>query len=209
MTDLPPPASNARTLAAYEAAAELYARARYATPDGLLRFMDDLAAALAPGASVLEIGTATGHDADLLEARGLRVHRTDATNAFVTALRARGLEADVLNVISDELGGPWDAIYANAVFLHLSADELASVLARTATAVAPGGLLAFTVKEGDGAAWSSHKLERPRHFTYWREGPLRELIATSPWELVGLERETGRKDDWLQCLCRAGSSGAL
>jgi len=95
------------------------------------------------------------------------------------------------------------AAEANAVFLHLTPEELAGVLARTATAVAPGGLLAFTVKEGDGAAWSSHKLGRPRHFTYWREDPLRALIADSPWELESLERETGRKDEWLQCLCRA------
>ncbi len=210
MTDTPRPSeTNALTLAAYEAGAELYARAQYATPpDGLLRFIDSFAGRLGADASVLEIGSATGQDAELLEQRGLRVHRSDATEAFVRSLRARGHEADLLNVITDDLGGPWDAIYANAVFLHLSAGELASVLARTAAAVLPGGLLAFTLKEGDGAGWSSHKLERPRHFTYWREGPLRELVNASPWELEALERETGRKDSWLQCLCRAPACAA-
>jgi len=206
-----PPRSetNARTLAAYEASAELYMRAQYATPpQGLLRFMDTIADRLAAGASMLEIGSATGQDAELLEQRGLLVRRSDAAEAFVRSLRAQGFEADLLNVISDELGGPWDGIYANAVFLHLTAEELGAVLARTAAVVVPGGLLAFTLKEGDGAAWSSHKLERPRHFTYWREEPLRELIAGSPWELEVLEHETGRKDDWLQCLCRAGGRHA-
>ncbi len=73
---------------------------------------------------MLEIGSATGRDAAVLEARGLKVRRTDATPAFVDRLRADGVAADVLNVITDELGGPWDAIYAGAVFLHLNVLEL-------------------------------------------------------------------------------------
>ena len=204
MSDPDPRETNARTLAAYEAAAERYARAQFPTPpEGVIGFIDSVAARLPAGAAVLEIGSATGQDAELLEQRGLRVRRSDATLAFVRSLRARGLQAEHLNVLTGELGGPWEAVYANAVFLHLSGQELARVLARTAAAVIPGGLLAFTLKEGDGTAWSSHKLGLPRHFTYWREEPLRALIAASPWKLEHLGRETGRKDDWLQCICRA------
>ncbi len=196
--------NNARTLATYEAAADVYAAAQNASPpQGVLDFIDRFAAELRPGAGVLEIGSATGQDADLLEQRGLCVQRSDATSAFVTALRARGHRVELVNVITDELAGPWDAIYANAVFLHLSAAELAAVLSRTAAAVLPGGLLAFTLKEGDGEGWSSHKLSRPRHFTYWRALPLRRLLDASPWELISLSHEAGRKDDWLQCICRA------
>ncbi len=193
--------SNARTLDSYEAAAALYAAAYVSAPERLLEWMDRLAERLGEGARVLEIGSATGRDAEHLERRGLRVRRTDATEAFVSELRSRGLDAERLNVLTDDLRGPWDCIYANAVFLHLSPEQLERVLARTAAAVSPGGVLAFTVKEGDGAAWSSHKLGRPRHFTYWREGPLRELIRASPWELESLELQTGHRDDWIQCVC--------
>ncbi len=204
MSEPDPPGNNARTLAAYEAAADAYAGAQYASPpQGVLDFIDRLAVKLSAGASVLEIGSATGQDADLLERRALHVQRSDATAAFVNGLRARGHPAELLNVLTGELAGPWDAIYANAVFLHLSVAELTAVLTRTAGAVVDGGLLAFTLKEGDGEGWSRHKLGLPRHFTYWREQPLRELLDASPWEPISLEHETGRKDDWLQCICRS------
>ncbi len=88
-----------------------------------------------------------------------------------------------------------------AVFLHISEAELAKVLARTATAAWPGGLLAFTLKEGDGSHWTTAKLDRPRHFTDWREPELRLMIEASPWEVVAVEHATGPAETWLHCLC--------
>ncbi len=195
--------TNAVTLASYEAAADRYAAHQPAVaPVELLAFLAAMAGLLPAGGRVLEIGSATGHDAALLEARGLSVHRTDATGAFVEQLRSRGLEAEILNVITDELGGPWDGVYANAVLLHLDAGELACVLARTAGAVVSGGILGFTVKEGDGARWSMAKLDLPRHFIYWRPASLRAMVDASPWDLIALDRVAGACDDWLYCLCR-------
>lgn len=198
--------TNAATLASYQAAADLYARTEPApTPAELLAFLGVLVTLVPTGGSVLEIGSATGRDATILEARGLRVSRTDATQAFVDRLRAQGLTAAVLNVITDELGGPWDAIYANAVFLHLNLTELSHVLVKTAAAVVPGGALAFTLKEGDGAAWTTVKLDQPRYFTYWREEGLRSLIDGTPWEVVSIDRVVGSSDEWLFCICRTAA----
>ena len=196
----PPARTIARTLAAYERAADVYARDFRPPPPDYLDFLDDFVDWVGPDAEVLEIGSGTGHDADLLEAEGLQVWRSDAAPAFVRAMRARGLPARTLNVLSDELDGPWDGIYANAVLLHLSPDELAAALERMAAAVAPGGALAFTLQEGDGASWDT-RLGPPRHFTYWREEPLLELIAASPWDLVSVERASGGGGEWLRCLC--------
>jgi SAM-dependent methyltransferase len=154
---------NVTTLASYEAAADLYVAHQPPTaPAALLTFLDAIAELLPNGGRVLEIGSATGQDAALLEARGLRVRRTDATGGFVKRLRSLGVEAEILNVVTDELGGPWEGIFANAVFLHLNVCELAGVLAKTARSVTPGGILGFTVKEGDGAGWSTAKLNLPR-----------------------------------------------
>ncbi len=190
----------ARTLAAYERAADVYARDyRPPSPD-YVDFLEDFVDWVGPEAGVLEIGSGTGHDADLLEARGVEVHRSDAAPAFVRAMRARGFHASTIDVLSDDLGGPWDGIYANAVLLHLSPDDLRVALARMAAAVAPGGGLAFTLVEGDGEAWDS-RLGAPRHFTYWREAPLLEAIAASPWDLVSVERAGGGRETWLRCLC--------
>ena len=194
---------NARTLLSYEEAADAYSRAQPSeTPETLLSFLDDFARLVPGDGAVLEIGSATGTDADLLEARGLQVQRTDAVDAFVNRLRDRGKSALELNVLHDDLGGPWAGIYANAVFLHLDVEDLKGVLVKAAAAAEEGGILGFSLKEGEGAAWTTEKLGHPRHFTYWREPALRALIGTSPWELIALKSVVTPTNTWLQCLCR-------
>jgi predicted TPR repeat methyltransferase len=198
-----PQSPNSVTLATYEAAAARYAEHVPAVPSApMSRFIEDVVELLPAAAAVLEVGSATGRDADLLEAKGLRVTRTDATEAFVTRLQARGLPARRLNVLTDDLGGPWDLLYASAVFLHFSAAELTGVLAKAAGAVVPGGVLAFTVKQGDGEGWTTAKLDRPRHFTYWRAPALRSLFESSAWEVHSLALVPGTPEDWLYVICR-------
>jgi len=195
--------TNARTIAAYEAGADAYRQAEAAhDPPALSAFLRAFATQMQPGTEVLEFGSATGRDAAALEEHGVCVHRTDATTAFVSRLRAQGFSAEVLNVLTDELGGPWRAMYAGAVFLHFDEAEFSHVLARTAAATVPGGLLAFTLKEGDGAHWTTAKLGRPRHFTYWREPSVRALIGRSRWEVTAIQHAPGHREAWLECLCR-------
>ena len=95
--------------------------------------------------------------------------------------RERGLDPVEIDVLTDDLGGPWAAVVASAVLLHLTPGELAGVLDRLLAAVEPGGLLAATLKEGDGFGWSDHKLGLPRYFTYWRADPLRALLEQHGW----------------------------
>lgn len=177
------PNRNARTLAAYEQHAELYREQTQAL--GGDRWLD-LLAAQAPSGTILEIGSAYGRDADALEGLGRSVHRTDATHAFVAMQRAEGHAADVLDVLADDITGPYAGVLANAVFLHFQRDELRRVLAKVRGALVAGGLLAFSVKVGDGAEWSSDKLGVPRFFQYWRPEPLRELVEACGFDVVEL-----------------------
>jgi 2-polyprenyl-3-methyl-5-hydroxy-6-metoxy-1,4-benzoquinol methylase len=198
------PDDNALTLQTYEVAADEYARRNRETGawSEVVQLIDESAALLPKGATVLEIGSGAGTEADVLSSRGLRVQRTDATLAFVEIVRATGHDAQHLNVVTDDLGGPWDCVFANAVFLHLSREQFRVVLVKTSLSVRLNGLLVFTLKEGDGDEWSSRRFNLPRHFTYWREESLRPYIAESPWELVSLRRVESELDDWLFCICR-------
>ena len=140
---------------------------------------------------MLELGSGTGRDALLLEARGLVVERTDATRAFVDMLRRGGHDARVVNALTDDLGGPYAGVLANAVFLHFDDRELRLVLRRVRASLAADGVVAFTVKEGDGAGWSTDKLGAPRHFTYWQPDPLCRLLEDEGWLCELLTRHTG------------------
>ena len=195
-----------KTIAAYEQAADAYVAGSPAgVAESVAVLLDDLAARV-PGGEVLELGSGPGREAQYLEARGLRVHRTDATPAFVERLRQAGHQARIVDVRRDDLGGPFDAVLANAVLLHLDRDDLGAALRACHAATRPDGLLALTLKEGDGEAWSDAKLGIPRWFVYWREAPLRQALTNAGWTVVRLDHVQGRREPWLHALCRRASS---
>lgn len=191
------------TLAAYEQGIEEYLRQSNATPPtAYADFRHQILSLLPAGARMLELGTGPGHDALFFESYGVRVKRTDGAQGFVERLRASGHQAELLELTTSEFGGPFDIVFANAVLLHLTAIELGAVLAKAARAVGSPGLLAFTVKEGDGAAWTTAKIDSPRYFTYWRETQLRAHLAASGWTPVSIVRAQGRSEPWLYVVCR-------
>lgn len=194
--------ANARTLATYEATTALYReRTGQQLPEGIGLLLTTLARS-APEGPILEIGSAHGRDALVLEGLGRTVRRTDATRAFVEQLRADGRAADALNVLTDPLvddqHGPYAAVLANAVFLHFSPGELHTVLRAVADALLPGGLLGFTVKVGDGSEWTTAKLGAPRFFRYWRPDPLRDLVERSGLDVVELAVDPAQPCDWIR-----------
>ncbi|MGH3361195.1 MAG: methyltransferase domain-containing protein, partial [Nocardioides sp.] len=58
--------------------------------------------------------------------------------------------------------------------------------------------------EGDGARFSVHgNIGGPRHFTFWREEPLREVLAGAGWEVDEVRRGDGlRGEVWLDVFAR-------
>ncbi len=152
---------------------------------------------------MLEVGSGPGLDATYLRRRGVDVWPTDATPAFVEMLRSAGHEARLLDVRFGDLGGPWQGALAQAVLLHLDRAQFTDALDRVREAVVDGGVLAFTVKEGDGDGWSEAKLDLPRHFTYWRERPLRDALAQSRWDVQSVDHVVGRAEPWLYVMARA------
>lgn len=193
------------TLESYQAAADVYRDQTPPPGPAVAGFLDELARRVGTG-SVLEMGSGPGADAAYLEARGPKVLRTDAAPAFVEMLRADGHQAQVLDVRVGDLGGPYAGVLANAVLLHLTPEEAADVLTRTRSAVVDGGVLAFTLKEGDGQAWTSAKLGLPRHFTFWRELQVRAVLQATGWTRVVIDHVAGREETWLFVLACAGTS---
>jgi SAM-dependent methyltransferase len=192
------------TLATYQSAAERYCQQTSENPpEALVAFLDRAATAAGWGARCLELGSGPGRDAALLEARGLSVRRTDGTPAFVERLRAEGHCADILDIRTDDFGGPYDLIWADAVLLHLPRAEFPAVLRAARRAVPTGGLLAITLKEGDGARWEDQRLGLPRLFTYWREPELRAELSAAGWEVRSLDHVPGRAERWLYALAVA------
>ena len=192
------------TVRAYDRDAVTYAARTVVVPDSVRADMESLATRLGPGARVLEIGSGGGRDALLMEGLGLVVRRTDITPGFVALLRGQGHACDLLDPLVDDLAspdGPYDAVWANASLLHVDRADLPTVLTRLAHVTRPGGLLRASLKEGDGAGWSTHgTISGRRHFTYWRAPDLEVATAGSGWRDVEVRRglEGDRGETWLE-----------
>lgn len=186
------------TIAAYQADAATYAAGTAAVPASVVRDLDDFAARVRPGGQVLEIGSGPGRDARELERRGLAVRRTDITPGFVDLMRADGFEADVLDPLVDDLGGPWDGVWINAVLMHLARPDVPVLFERLHAAARPGAVLFLSLQEGDGESWAVRgHVSGARHFTLWREQPLRDALGAAGWEVDLLRRSETANGTWL------------
>ena len=195
------------TVAAYDAHAAAYRDGIPVAPDWAVDQVRSFAAEVGAGGRVLEIGSGPGRDAAALEGAGLSVRRTDITPGFVELLRETGHDADVLDPLTDDLddparpGTPYDGVWAAACLLHVARADLPTVLSRLAAAVRVGGLLALSLKEGDGESTSTHgHVAAPRQFVYWRAGPLRAALGDAGWQVQSLETRLGDQtgQPWLE-----------
>lgn len=184
-----------RTIASYEEYATTYASLVNPIPS------DFDAAAMrrfaAVGGSVLEIGSGPGTDADFIESLGVHVDRTDATRAFLDMQMARGKQARLLNVISDDLGGPYDGVMALCVLIHVDREHIDGVLAKIFNAIRPGGALLVSMRDGDGETRGDF------HTIYWRREAFSERLRAAGFAVEWAEFNTDRsKEDWNTFLAR-------
>ena len=119
-------------------------------PEWIADALGRLRAWVVPDAPILEIGSGVGRDANWLEARGTQVRRTDATPEFREIQRERGHHVDLLNVVSDDLGGPYGGALAMAVLMHIPRTSIGDVLAKLAASLLAGAPLLVCTREGAG-----------------------------------------------------------
>lgn len=171
---------NQKTIAAYNESLVEYAAGTPGEISGVGKAWLDWALALAPKARpVLEIGSGLGRDARYMEERGFMVRRTDATRAFVRYQRSLGFEADVLNILTSRLGGPYGFIYANGVFPHLSERQQRHAVRKIAASLTDGGVFAFSVKVADNTSTEQliDKISRPRYYRLRKQSTIMEFSA--------------------------------
>jgi predicted TPR repeat methyltransferase len=187
---------NAETLLAYEEGWQRYLMSTPVVTLGIHGPWLPSALALRPaGSTVLEIGSGPGHDAVQMEDLGVTVERTDACEAFVAHLDSQGHKARLLNVLTDDLGGPYGMIYAFAVFQHLAGWQLSGVLRKCRNALAPGGVLAFSMRRGGLPEWSERKGMERRYFRYCQPAGLWETVEHAGLTMKALHQDTQVSQD--------------
>ncbi|MBJ2157666.1 class I SAM-dependent methyltransferase [Variovorax sp. IB41] len=178
-----------RTIASYEASAREYNAivAGHRPPeivDALRRMMQFVPA----GGSVLEIGSGSGQDADFIESLGGIVRRTDAAQAFLDLQAERGKKGELLNVVTDALGGPYSAILAMAVLIHVDRAQVAPVLRKVFDALEPGGVFLAGMRIGEGETNDDYQT------VYWAKDRFAEALEAAGLRLQWDTQWIGRKD---------------
>lgn len=187
--------NNRETVAGYDAYARQYAEntvdsRSQAAPEGLRRLIETFG----PGARVLEIGSGPGWDADTLEERGLHVRRTDVSEGFIAVQAERGRHVAKLDLITDPLGGPHDAIVMLYVLHHIDRPLVRDVLSKIAGALRPGGALLMSFQEGEDDEVEVGESGARYHITRWTPDAMTRALVDAglaiDWSRSDQETET-------------------
>lgn len=163
-----------------------------------------LAEALLPGARILDIGCGSGRDLLWLKERGFHPHGLEPSAALASlAEQHSGCPVTVGELTTtDLLDRPWDGILVSGVLVHLPHKAVPGHLLRLAGALADGGRLYVSVKEGKGeGADADH-----RSFYYWQDTDFRVVARQAGLEVCSMGRSAsarGNTDIWLGYLLKA------
>ena len=193
-----PLANTQRTVQSYDEYAREYDKlVSEERPPHIRDALQRLVQCLPPGGSVLEIGSGPGRDADFVESLGVVVRRTEPAQAFVDLMAERGKQADLLNVVTDELGGPYDGVLAMAVLIHVDREQIDAVLRKIHAALKPGGAFLVTMRRGEGETGGNY------HTVYWTRDAFAERLAAAgmavAWDGESVGPDGG---EWVNFLAR-------
>jgi SAM-dependent methyltransferase len=184
--------SNRRTIQSYtESALEYDAVVSARPPRHIAGPLRRMMTHVPPGGLVLEVGSGTGRDADFIESLGGKVRRTDATQAFLDLQAERGKHGERLNLLTDTLGGPYDAIVAICVLIHIERADTDRVLKKIRKALRPGGAFLVAVWEGKGQTRGRY------HMTYWSRTAFATRLTSAGFTIEWDSRRVARGGEML------------
>ena len=194
---------NQRTVASYERCAGDYAHSVGPELSSLgAQALTSLINAVPPGGSILEIGSGPGFDADFLERHGLSVRRTDAAQAFVDYQSERGRPAEKLDLIQDELNGPYHGIVAQYVLQHIDREMIDLVLGKVSRALMPGGCFLATLREGQGERDEPGSSGGYYYVALWQADEFATRLANAGLQVQWTEAMADEDGRWMAVLSR-------
>ncbi|RAZ89781.1 methyltransferase type 12 [Mesorhizobium hawassense] len=185
-------AKSRQTISSYEDYAERYDTiVRHVPNESGQASLKRLVALAGKGGRILEVGSGAGYDADFLESLGVTVRRTDATKRFLELQAARGKQGELLDLLIDDLGGPYDAVLALAVLIHVPRDQTDQVLAKIEGSLRPGGAFLASMRNGDG------ETEGNCHTVLWRRDDFASRLEGAGLVLLRDDFNVGRNsEEW-------------
>lgn len=167
------------------------------------QWMDSFTSHIPKGGKILEIGSASGRDARYFSSQGFEVVCTDIVPKALEKLKKEGFETsefDFRNKPKEEWLNSFDGFFANAVLLHAPQEVFESVLSKITSILKEDGVVAFSLKTGQGEEISIEKMDAPRFFKYYAKEELEDILKKYPYEVISLSYADNEK--WLHVVLR-------
>ncbi|WP_327051541.1 class I SAM-dependent DNA methyltransferase [Halomicrococcus gelatinilyticus] len=200
------------TIATYQSVADEYRERhddRSPVADLVERFLDEVADATdhEPG-WVADVGCGPGWESATFAERGHDVLGVDLTPAFLRAAREEAPTAAFarMDMRSPGIGDDaLDGLWACASFLHVPREDAPDALAAFHRTLRPGGVLALSVKRGEGERRGGTYDGDERQFTLYRPAELRGLVEKAGFTVGSVDGDGSPEDadGWIWLIARA------
>lgn len=185
------------TLDAYQNKTQEYVENTPAVDDELKTWIRKALAHIPKDGKILEIGSGFGRDAEYIQELGYDIVCSDAVDSFVEILKQKGFHTRKLNVLADTINDTYAMVFADAVLLHFTPEEAASVTKKVCKALTNKGIFALRVKKGNGPVWTDAKLGAPRYFYYWQPDDLKAMLTDSGFTVLSTDENNANNNDWI------------
>ncbi len=155
---------------------------------------------LPKGRNVFEIGSAGGVDSLILKEAGYDVTASDYAKNFVKILQAKGLTAIAFDAKTDTLPEEYSAIYANAVFVHFSPNEITQFLLSSKSKLTNEKIIFFSVIKGIGSERSARGRGFERDFYYYKTLDLEQILEKAGLKILFID---DKNEKWIQVIAQS------
>ena len=149
------------------------------------------------GRKVFEIGSGGGDEAIKLQESGYKVLASDYVPKFVDILKQKGLNAIEFDAKQDPIPAGFNAVYANAVFVHFSPQELSDFLQRARQALIGEKTVFMSVIKGEGHERAARARGFERDFDYYSTEKLIDIVQKQGFDVLHTD-DTDEK--WIQAV---------
>jgi SAM-dependent methyltransferase len=199
----------AETRQTYDLIAAEFARQNAVAAAEVAERLDELAATVAAGSVVADIGCGPGRDVMMLRARGLHAAGFDLSVGQLRASQVPGLVQADMRCLPLRTGAV-HAIWCWAALMHLPREAAPQAVSEFARIVRSGGSLVLSIAEGDGEGFEAAKAygsDHSRWFTRYRAPEFTAVLTAAGFSIRNMRRHRAHRD-WLSVHATREPAGA-
>lgn len=167
---------------------------------------------LPTGASILDIGCAGGAKSKYMSDKGYAVEGIDFSEEMIKDARERfpDLHFEVMDIYDlDEYPKKFDAVFAQAVLLHIPKKKIKDVLQMIKNKLNDGGFIHVALKEirdinieEEIKKENDYGYEYERFFSYYTQDELKEYFQKLDLEVISLKIENSGRSKWINIIAK-------